>query len=140
MAERNPLEDLAAGLAKEGKKLEVEHRFVKPDAPPSLLDNLADREDFPAGVILGGYIDESAPTGLVRVRWQGMFKRGEGRWLCVFLDEHDMESHIVGAGDTPREAFGSLVDWWTILNGGVTSPTLGAMLPKMLAELEAMGL
>lgn len=95
---------------------------------------------FPHGTVFGGYDDIRTKTGLVRIKWECTFELEAGNWHAIYMGEMDMKTDIRATGDTPRQAFESLVNRFIILNGGVETPTMSVLLPQMRAELDAFGL
>lgn len=75
-----------------------------------------------------------------RTDWFGRFKKDAGKWFMTFLDDSDGDTELFGVGDTPREAFESLVSRWRILNGGVDSTELHQHLESMRMILAEHGL
>ena len=102
---------------------------------------------FPHGEVFGGSAILEEASGArhgfakhkVKKEWYGLFERKENQWTMTYMDGIYL-THIVGVGETPREAFDSLVDRWTFLNGGVESPTLRAILPGLRLKLDEVGL
>lgn len=86
---------------------------------------------FPAGCEIGGYEDtHMIRGGIIRTHWWCIFDYDAGTWLCNYVHD-ETTTDIQGAGETPRAAMEQLVNRWTLLNGGVESPTLRALLPRM---------
>lgn len=94
-------------------------------------------EDIDGKVFGAGRMTWHDQGGWVEEVWEGEFQwdRPSGKWKFIFVGEGDQLSDIEGVGDTPQEAFESLVTRWTILNGGVESPTLRYILPALRADL-----
>lgn len=64
--------------------------------------------------------------------WGGRFRYSKetGRWRFYFIDERDNDTELFGEGETHKDAFESLVQRWTILNGG-ESKNLHNILPLL---------
>jgi len=93
-----------------------------------------------ADLIVGDYYDVYHQIGgWVRTVWAGEFSFSGGQWHFTYLAEGDLTSDIVGHGDTPREALDSCAIRWTLLNGGVESPALRHILPRLRAQFEEDG-
>lgn len=115
---------------------------------PAPTDTIAPR--FPHGYEFGGasIIDEVSgarhgfATHKVKKEWYGLFEQvSDGRWLFTYImGPAGDKTDIVGIGDTPRDAVESLVQRWTILNGGVESPALRNILPMIRDQLDEVGL
>lgn len=80
-------------------------------------------------------------THMVKTEWYGFFDRiDDGRWSFEYLAGKDgMKTGLYGVGDTPREAFESLVSRWTMTNGGLPSKAMQVIIPDLRAELERKG-
>ena len=105
----------------------------RPERPPHEYPEDA---PFPSGQIFGF---DWYPAGQ-RTRWWCRFLIATGQWFATFLDESDGDTELFGQGDTPREAFESLVGRWLLLNGGVASPALHQHLVLMRGVLSEHGL
>lgn len=91
---------------------------------------------FPDGERFGGsiYGEKRGKYGkkqLTKVTWECEFSRTDGgRWLVTYVADEAL-THIIGVGDTPREAFENLLARWALLNGGVQSDTIRELVPYM---------
>lgn len=93
---------------------------------------------FPSGERFGFAYHPN--TSRDRVIWEGRFLLANGQWFCTFQDASGGDTELFGQGDTPREAFESLVSRWLLLNGGTASPLLYQHLPAMRELLKEHGL
>lgn len=100
----------------------------------------ADTKPFPAGIDLGYYHDVyHVKGGWERTHWWCVFDVSpEGVWLCNYVAD-EQTTDMLGTGASPRDAFESLVRRWTFANGGVVSPTLHALLPRLRAAFDDDG-
>lgn len=120
-------------MPQEIQRLDDQKRPERPEHGYELEETVP----FPYGAIFGFTYH---PHGKPEVDWYGRFKLDAGKWFMTFLDGSDGDSELFGVGDTPREAFESLVSRWTLLNGGVQSPALHQHLELMRGVLAEHGL
>lgn len=91
-------------------------------------------DEFPIGHQIGGHSDVWHDIGgWERVHWWCVFGRDAGKWSCTYVADEQPVDELTGHGDTPREAFESLVRMWIFLNDGQESPAMKDLLPGMRA-------
>ncbi len=90
-------------------------------------------DEFPIGHQIGAYTDIWHDIGgWERLNWWCQFGWEGGKWSATFLQDKDiLVPELTGHGDTPREAFESLVRIWTFANGGEPSLVLKEHLEGM---------
>lgn len=93
---------------------------------------MGENRPYPHGMSIGGTHDLDTTTGIVRIGWWCVFDMlDDGRWSATYVaDEQEIDA-LKGHGETPREAFESLIKVWTFANAGEETPVMRALLPGM---------
>lgn len=95
---------------------------------------------YPHDVEIGGIHEFQTRRGdWEAVHWWCRFEHLDGgKWACHYLAGLDPVPGLSGTGDSPREAFESLINRWSLTNGGY-SEALAALLPGMRAMFSEDG-
>ena len=95
---------------------------------------------FPHGFDFGGYWNH--PDGHTRSQWYCQFSQlGENSWECSYLGENwEVVTEVPsGHGETPLEAFNSLVRVFIMANLGEPTPALKELLPILRSYFNEEG-
>lgn len=100
-----------------------------------------DTGPFPHDELFGGGKVFQRPEGdYVFQQWHCLFEWDSGSWLATYVDEREMKlPELQGVGETPRDAFESLVHRFRLLNGGEETPALKHILPQLRAGFNEDG-
>lgn len=111
-------------------------RGARPSRPPHVYPEGA---PWPSGEYFGYELKN--PAKAEKLQWYCRFLcTPEGYWFCTYQDGSLADTSLFGQGETPTEAFNSLVERFKVVNGGSLTPALQHYLPVLQQTLASEGL